>query len=90
MGRRKYPPLSSSEVIGILEALGFALKRQTGSHAHYERQAGTQKPRAVVTVDTSIPEYWERIIKSMIRQSTFSREEFYGATKKTAKKINLR
>lgn len=89
MGARRYPPLSSSEVIAILNELGFVFKRQDGSHAQYERVADEHYERALVTVDTSIPEFWEEIIKSMIRQSKHSREEFYGATKGTAKKINL-
>jgi predicted RNA binding protein YcfA (HicA-like mRNA interferase family) len=87
MGRRKYPPLTPAEVMSILQALGFQFKRQTGSHSHYEglSQQGT---RAVVTVDTSVKdEFWEEIIKSMIRQSGWSRERFYGATKKTARRI---
>lgn len=87
MGRHKYPPLTPSEVITILEALGFTVKRQTGSHAHYERAPDENQVRRVVTVDTSVHEFWDELIKSMIRQSGFTREEFYGATKKTAKKI---
>lgn len=87
MGQRRYPPLTPSEVVAILEALHFTFKRQVGSHAHYERAADDQKPRSVVTVDKSISEFWEEAVKSMIRQSNFTREEFYSATKKTAKKI---
>ena len=91
MGRRKYPPLTPREVVSILLALGFGLKRQDGSHAQYERPAGTaNKERRLVTVDMSVSEFWEDLVKSMIRQSGFSREEFYGATKATAKKINSR
>lgn len=87
MGRRKYPPLTPNEVVSILQSLGFNLKRKTGSHFHYERPADSEKPRALVTVDMSVSEFWEELIKNMIRQSRFSREEFYRATKKTAKKI---
>ena len=86
MGRR-YPPLTPSEVVAIVEALGFTLKRQTGSHRHYERAADAQRPRSIVTVDMSVSDFWGELIKSMIRQSNFSREEFYGATAKTRKKI---
>jgi hypothetical protein len=32
-------------------------------------------------------EFDDRLIKIMISQSGFTREEFYGATKSTAKKI---
>ena len=87
MGRRRYPPLTPSEVVAILKALGFSLKRQTGSHRHYERAADRQRPRSLVTVDMSVPQFWGELMKSMIRQSNFTRKEFYGATDKTRKKI---
>ncbi len=87
MGKRRYPPLSPSEVVSILSSLGFEKKRQVGSHAHYERLAGDEGQRTVVTVDMSVDEFWEDLMKSMIRQSGVTREQFYGATKRTAKKI---
>jgi predicted RNA binding protein YcfA (HicA-like mRNA interferase family) len=87
MGKRKYPPLSPSEVINIVEALGFRFKRQNGSHQHYEGFAEDLKTRKIVTVDNSVDEFWEDLIKSMIRQSGWPREKFYGATRKTSKKI---
>jgi predicted RNA binding protein YcfA (HicA-like mRNA interferase family) len=87
MGRRKYPPLTPSEVISILQCLGFSFKRQTGSHQHFERAPEKDGHRFVVTVDISIDEFWEELIKSMIGQSGYSREQFYGATKRTLKKI---
>jgi predicted RNA binding protein YcfA (HicA-like mRNA interferase family) len=87
MGRRRFPPLCPAEVVSIVVALGFAFKRQDGSHAHYERPADAARTRALVTVDMSVADFWEDIIKSMIRQSGFTREQFYCATEKTAKKI---
>jgi predicted RNA binding protein YcfA (HicA-like mRNA interferase family) len=87
MGKRRYPPLSPTEVINIVQALGFSLKRQTGSHQHYEGIAQDGTTRAIVTIDCSVDEFWEELMKSMIRQSGWTRERFYGATKKTAKKI---
>jgi predicted RNA binding protein YcfA (HicA-like mRNA interferase family) len=90
MGTRRYPPLTPSEVVAILRALGFSLKRQDGSHAQYERGADGLRERALVTVDMAVTEFWEELMRSMIRQSRFSREEFYGATKQTAKKIQLK
>lgn len=87
MGRRKYPPLTPSEVAAIVCALGFRFNRQEGSHAHYERAAADGLPRKIVTIDTAIATFSQELIKSMIRQSGFDREQFYGATKKTAKKI---
>gem|GEM_PF-2516115 len=45
---------------------------------------------AVVTVDAAYDEYSDKLLTSMIRQSLLSREEFYGATEVTARKIGLR
>jgi predicted RNA binding protein YcfA (HicA-like mRNA interferase family) len=87
MGKRKYPPLSPSQVASILQALGFKLKRQHGSHQHYEGLAEDGKTRRIVTVDCSVDEFWEELMKSMIRQSGWERKKFYGATEGTAKKI---
>jgi predicted RNA binding protein YcfA (HicA-like mRNA interferase family) len=87
MGRRKYPPLTPSEVVSIVTALGFIFDRQCGSHANYELAGSESKQRRVVTIDLHVREFDEDLIKSMIRQSGRSREEFYGATKRTAKRI---
>lgn len=88
MGQRGYPPLTLNEVIAIVQALGFALKRQRGSHAHFERMPTQSDPqRRIVTVDMAIKEFDEFLIKSMIRQAGSDRRAFYGATPATAKKI---
>lgn len=87
MGRRRYPPLTQSEVVAILVALTFKEDRQEGSHRHYELVASGKRPRSIVTVDMSVDSFDKFLIKSMIRQSNHSREDFYGATEKTAKKI---
>lgn len=89
MGYRKYPPLSPSEVISILKALGFSKARVESSHAHYEKDACPRYPRSVVTVDTNYKEFDESRIKNMIRQSNRTREDFYAATKSTARKASL-
>jgi hypothetical protein len=89
MGRRKYPPLTPSETVAILTALGFHHKKTVGSHAHYERLPKGRFPRAVVTVDTHYKEFDDDLIKNMIDQSRHTREEFYGATKSTAKKAGV-
>lgn len=91
MGSRRHPPLTVSEVEAILRSLGFTCTRHLGSsHAQWELAASGPRKRSLVTVDTAVREFWEEIIKSMIRQSGFTREQFYGATKGTAKKIGLR
>jgi len=89
MGKRKYPPLTPSEVTAVLAALGFTKARQDGSHAQYERAASGEYPRSIVTVDVAYPEFDDALIKSMIRQSNRSREMFYGATKRTARKASV-
>ena len=88
MGRRRYPPLTPTEVVTIAESLKFVFKRQVGSHAHYERAATSGTPRAIITIDMAESEFTEFLIKSMIRQSKHTREQFYGATERTAKKIS--
>jgi predicted RNA binding protein YcfA (HicA-like mRNA interferase family) len=85
MGKRKYPPLKQSEMVAILTVLGFKLVRH-GKHPVYELEADASGQRRVVPVD-DYPEFDETLIKSMIQQNGFTRETFYGATKKTAKKI---
>ena len=87
MGKRKYPPLKQSEMVAISLGLHFRLVR-VGKHPCYERDADAVRQRRVVPVD-DYEEFDETLIKSLISQSGFSREEFYGATKATAKKINI-
>jgi len=86
MGKRRYPPLKHREVIEILTALHFNKVRQESTHGQYERVADGAKPRAIVTVD-DYDDFDESLIKRLIAQSTFTREQFYGATKNTAKKL---
>ena len=89
MGQRKYPPWTPSEVAAILKSLGFSKARVESSHAHYERGACTRYARSIVTVDTNYREFDESRIKTMIRQSNRTRDEFYGATKGTARKASV-
>ncbi|MGD0793087.1 MAG: type II toxin-antitoxin system HicA family toxin [Terriglobales bacterium] len=86
MGKRKYPPLKHREVVQIVTTLGFTLARQESTHAQYERPADATRKRAIVTVD-NYDDFEEKMIRNLISQSGFTREEFYGATSKTAKKI---
>lgn len=89
MGQRRYPPLTPSEVVAILTALQFLKKRTDGSHAQYECLKTDDHPRSVVTVDLACKEFDDDLVKSMIRQSNRTREEFYGATKRSAKKASV-
>lgn len=63
---------------------GFVRTAFRGSHAQYEM--GSHK----VTVDMAVKDFNTYLIKSMIAQSGLTREDFYGATKSTAKKIGKR
>jgi len=78
MGHRKYPPLTPRQVIANIQAHGFCFKRQDGSHAQYEKSADKTNPRKIVTVDVGKKEFSVDLIKSMIRQSGLTRDEFYG------------
>lgn len=89
MGQRRYPPLTPSEVVAILRILQFNKDRQDGSHAQWECPATEQYPRSVVTVDMAYREFDDDIMRSIIRQSNRSREVFYGATKRSAKKASV-
>lgn len=90
MGQRKYPPLTPREVIEILKALGFGHARTEGSHAHYERGSDKKRSRSIVTVDMAVTAFDDSLLKSMIRQSNFKRDEFYGATKWSARKAGVK
>jgi len=73
---KKMPLLKPREVIANIEALDFKHKRTDGSHAQYERPADATHLRAVVTVDVAMSQFSKRLMKSMIRQSGFSQDEF--------------
>jgi predicted RNA binding protein YcfA (HicA-like mRNA interferase family) len=75
-------------VRAILTRLGFTHVRTDGSHELWEHPEIRARRRAV-TVDASMSEFGEDLLKSMIAQSGLTREEFYGATRRTAKRINL-
>jgi predicted RNA binding protein YcfA (HicA-like mRNA interferase family) len=89
MGRRSYPPLTPSEVIAILKALGFTKRGQTGSHAQYFRPADDQRKASLVTVDMHIKDFDDDLMHSMVRQSGFHARQFYGSTKSTARKAGV-
>jgi predicted RNA binding protein YcfA (HicA-like mRNA interferase family) len=90
MGRRKYPTLTPAEVKAILVRWSFAEKNREGSHVQYEHLPDDKDDqRRIVTVDTGEKEFDDFLIKSMIRQSGLTREEFYGATKRTARRASV-
>ena len=83
---KKYPPLSVREVQSILRAWGFRHVRTRSSHEQWLGKVGELD--RLVTVDTKYAQFDEKIVGLMIGQSGLSREEFYCATKTTARKIN--
>ncbi|MBI3963173.1 MAG: hypothetical protein HY335_10485 [Deinococcus sp.] len=85
---KRFPPLTPLDVERILKARGFVLERSVGSHYQYQGMVRGVSRR--VTVMASVGQYDDRLIKYMISQSGLTREEFYGATKATARKIGLR
>jgi predicted RNA binding protein YcfA (HicA-like mRNA interferase family) len=90
MGQKRYPTLTVGEIRSILEGLGFKEVRSDSSHEHWEHEKTNRHPRSIVTVDTNYAQFDVSRIKNMIRQSQHTREEFYGATRRTANKAGLR
>ena len=86
---KKHPVLTPSEVTAIVTNLGFKFKNKEGAHAQWECEADGTHPRSVITIDEGEREFGDFLIKSMIRQSKRTREEFYGATKRTAKRASV-
>lgn len=86
MGKRRFPPLKHAQVISIMKALKFKPVRH-GDHECWEREADKENPqRRVVPVD-DYEEFDQTLLKRMIGETGFTREQFYGACKDTAKKI---
>ena len=85
---KRYPPLTPAEVITILLARGFILDRTRGSHNYYNGRVRGRLRH--VTVSAHYAEFSVERIQDMIAQSGLTRDEFYGSTRDTARKINLR
>jgi predicted RNA binding protein YcfA (HicA-like mRNA interferase family) len=83
---KKMPKLKLREVKANLTSLGFRWKRTDGSHETWERPADATRKRAIVTVDAAETQFGEFLMRSMIRQSGFSREEFCPGILKVAAK----
>jgi predicted RNA binding protein YcfA (HicA-like mRNA interferase family) len=73
---KKLPLLKPREVQANLRALGFVHRRTVGSHEQWVREADGRRQRAVVTVDVGKRQFTANLMKSMIRQSLCSRDEF--------------
>ena len=77
---RKYYPLTCKDVKKILKAFGFERHRQTGSHEQWK--ANVRGKMCLVTVDCPKQPFVDRLLKSMVRQSEYSIEEWYEALEK--------
>jgi predicted RNA binding protein YcfA (HicA-like mRNA interferase family) len=73
---KKLPLLKPREVEANLRSLGFRHARTVGSHKTYVRAADGVRQRAIVTVDCGKSQFSVQLMKSMIRQSLFSTDEF--------------
>jgi|SRR3954464_10943293 predicted RNA binding protein YcfA (HicA-like mRNA interferase family) len=85
---KKWPPLNVGEVIAILKALGFTYKTTIGGHHQYE--GVSRGKRCKVTVSAHEAEFDNYLLPSMCGQANVSRDEFYGATKATARKAQVK
>jgi predicted RNA binding protein YcfA (HicA-like mRNA interferase family) len=80
MGKR-LPHLKPREVQANIKGLGFTYKRTDGSHETWERAADILIPqRKVVQVDVGKSQFDDFLMKSMIRQSGFTKDEFCTGT----------
>jgi predicted RNA binding protein YcfA (HicA-like mRNA interferase family) len=87
---KKLPKLKPREVKSNLTGLGFRWKRTVGSHETWERPADGNRKRAIVTVDVGKTEFDDFLMRSMIRQSGFTKEEFCsGVIAKPAPAVSI-
>jgi predicted RNA binding protein YcfA (HicA-like mRNA interferase family) len=82
---KRWPPLDEREVVNILKALGITYSHSEGGHDFYKGSYKGQARR--VTVDPKNAPFSDDLLKWMSGQAGCTREEFYSATPKTAKKI---
>lgn len=84
---KQWPPLDASDIRSCVKALGFVHDHTTGTHEVWVDPVNHQ----MVEFDSK----WNPVSSPMLQhfvtqQLRRTREEFYGATKATARKIGLR
>jgi predicted RNA binding protein YcfA (HicA-like mRNA interferase family) len=79
---KKLPLLKPREVEANLKSLGFIHARTDGSHKQYVRAADGVRARTIVTVDVGKAQFSAPLMKSMIRQSLLSQDEFCSGVMK--------
>jgi predicted RNA binding protein YcfA (HicA-like mRNA interferase family) len=78
-----YPKLSSKDIEKILLKHGFKFVSQKGSHRQFKGVVKEKKRRVIVLADRK--SFHPKTLKSMIRQSGLTEEEFFD--KKTENKL---
>jgi predicted RNA binding protein YcfA (HicA-like mRNA interferase family) len=78
-----YPKLSSKDIEKILLKHGFKFVSQKGSHRQFKGVVKEKKRRVTVLADRK--SFHPKTLKSMIRQSGLTEEEFFD--KKTENKL---
>jgi len=71
----KYPKLSSKDIEKILIKHGFKFVSQKGSHRQFKGVVKERKRRVTVLADRK--SFHPKTLKSMIRQSGLTEEEFF-------------
>ena len=71
----KYPKLSSKDIEKILRKNGFELASQKGSHRQFKGVVKGRKRRVTVLADRK--SFHPKTLKSMLRQSGLTEEEFF-------------
>jgi len=83
---KAWPPLELREVLAILRALQLTYSCSKGGHDFYVGMHNGRKRK--VTVDPKCAPFSSYLLQSMCKQAGCTRQEFYGATYKTAAKIS--
>ncbi|MBA2605755.1 MAG: type II toxin-antitoxin system HicA family toxin [Acidobacteriota bacterium] len=73
----KLPRISASEIIKVLEKIGFVLARQTGSHKIYKNNEGK---RATVPFHSSKILH-PKVLKSILKEAGIGAEELKNLLK---------
>lgn len=86
---RKYPLLLLREIIEILKCFGFTPEPRGGT-SHEQWKKTYRGAKYSVTVDLSIAEYDDELLKIIIHdQAKIPREAFYSGSRSAAAKIGV-
>lgn len=84
---RSWPPLTAKEIGDCMVALGWTHDHDESTHQIWVNQA----TRQVVPVDVKWNPVSSPLLKHIVtEQMGMTREQFYGATKATRRKVGLR